>query len=273
MASTSCKGVKMRSYCQCGCGQIVNEGKKFIVGHNLRVISEESEKKRVKKLTGRILSKEIRNKISKGNKGKVQSQETRNKISATRLRRGIKNTEEAKKKMSETRKGMPGTFKGKHHSDETKKKISEAKLGRSNVALKGVSKTDDHRNKISKSLREYYKHHSGPMAGRFGPLNPKWKGGYKKCSDEYCSVWKDLEYKQDIRDRDGNKCQNPDCWHTADHLPLNIHHINYDKKNCHPWNLITLCFSCNSRANKDRDCWSEFYKDMSNKKYNYKEYA
>jgi hypothetical protein len=39
---------------------------------------------------------------------------------------------------------------------------------------------------------------------------------------------------------------------------LCIHHINYDKKDCRPANLITLCLSCNSKANKDRE-WHEAY--------------
>ncbi len=33
---------------------------------------------------------------------------------------------------------------------------------------------------------------------------------------------------------------------------LSVHHIDYVKKNCGPENLITLCASCDSRANKDR---------------------
>lgn len=39
-------------------------------------------------------------------------------------------SEETKKKMSESHKGMPGTMKGRHHSEESKKKISEAGKGR-----------------------------------------------------------------------------------------------------------------------------------------------
>lgn len=39
-------------------------------------------------------------------------------------------SEETRKKMSESHKGMPGTMKGRHHSEETKKKMSEASKGR-----------------------------------------------------------------------------------------------------------------------------------------------
>ncbi len=34
---------------------------------------------------------------------------------------------------------------------------------------------------------------------------------------------------------------------------LNIHHIDYNKNNCDEKNLISVCHSDNSKANKDRD--------------------
>ena len=41
---------------------------------------------------------------------------------------------------------------------------------------------------------------------------------------------------------------------------LVIHHIDYTKENCATDNLITLCISCNSRANHKRESWKKFYK-------------
>lgn len=85
---------------------------------------------------------------------------------------------------------------------------------------------------------------------RTGPGHPNWKGGIS--CEPYCDAWADKEYKESIKERDAYKCQNPDCWGTSNRLT--IHHIDYDKKNCSPDNLITLCNSCNSRANRNR-CW------------------
>jgi len=45
------------------------------------------------------------------------------------------------------------------------------------------------------------------------------------------------------------------------------HHIDYNKKNCDPSNIITVCGSCNSRANKDREYWTKFYREIMNNKY------
>lgn len=91
---------------------------------------------------------------------------------------------------------------------------------------------------------------------RSGAGHWNWKGGIS--FEPYCEIWKDKEYKQSILERDDHRCQNPNCsGEFADKLC--IHHIDYDKKNCHPGNLITLCVSCNSKANKDRDYWRVFY--------------
>jgi len=91
--------------------------------------------------------------------------------------------------------------------------------------------------------------------GQLGPQNANWLGGKK--SEPYCYSWKDSEFKDFIKERDSYRCQNPDCWKT--HELLSIHHIDYDKKHCHPDNLITLCVSCNSRANVERRWHKSWY--------------
>ena len=103
------------------------------------------------------------------------------------------------------------------------------------------------------------------MYGKCGPLSPSWKGGIS--CEPYCDVWLDKEYKESIKERDDYQCLNPDCWGNCNHLPLTIHHIDYNKKNCEPQNLITLCRSCNSRANKDRKWHTVWYQTILNKRY------
>lgn len=113
---------------------------------------------------------------------------------------------------------------------------------------------------------ENFKGSDNPNHGNivmFGEANPNWKGGIS--FQEYCDVWKDVVYKKDIRDRDGYVCQNPEC--RGNTKRLSIHHINYDKKDCRPQNLITLCISCNARANFNRDFWEAGYKEIIRLKY------
>ena len=66
--------------------------------------------------------------------------------------------------------------------------------------------------------------------------------------------------KDKITTRDGNRCRNPGCWGTTKRI--SVHHIDYDKNNCDPSNLITVCQSCNVRANKGREFWTAFYQKL-----------
>lgn len=100
---------------------------------------------------------------------------------------------------------------------------------------------------------------------KFGTGNPSWKGG--KSFEPYCPIWKDTDYKESIKERDKYLCQNPYCFKTDN--VLHVHHINYDKKNCQPNNLITVCRSCNARANTDRAWHTEWYQTIINKKFYY----
>lgn len=96
-----------------------------------------------------------------------------------------------------------------------------------------------------------------------GVGNHQWKGGIS--CELYCDAWFDKEYKESIKERDGYKCLNPVCDSKSNRL--NIHHINYDKKNCPPDNLITLCVSCNGKANFNRDWHSAWYKAIMYRRY------
>jgi hypothetical protein len=133
------------------------------------------------------------------------------------------------------------------HSENTKRKIG--------LSNKGKKPTEETREKMSKKAKE-----------RFDiPENhPRWRGGIS--CEPYCEAWTDKEYKHWIKyERDGGKCQNPACSFSHSGRIV-LHHINYIKKDCHPINLITLCISCNSRANKDRDWHQAWYTEIMRRK-------
>ncbi len=94
-----------------------------------------------------------------------------------------------------------------------------------------------------------------------GPANYNWKGGIS--CEPYCDVWLDKDFKESIKERDGYKCLNPTCSKKIEQL--GIHHIDYNKKNCKPSNLITVCKSCNSKANYDRDWHKSWYQAIMKK--------
>lgn len=100
-----------------------------------------------------------------------------------------------------------------------------------------------------------------------GPGNYGWQGGISY--EPYCPIWKDKEYKEDIKIRDGNKCLNPYC-DSKNPNDLIIHHVDYDKKNCRLDNLITICRICNFKANKNREWHTFWYCAILYNRYKYK---
>lgn len=104
------------------------------------------------------------------------------------------------------------------------------------------------------------------IINKSGSKHPNWKGGIS--CEPYCDAWADKEYKESIKERDGYRCLNPCCKGVSKRLA--IHHIDYNKQNCAPSNLITLCTSCNSMANKDRSWHKQWYVEILKKRGIYK---
>lgn len=87
-----------------------------------------------------------------------------------------------------------------------------------------------------------------------GEKHWNWQGG--KSFDEYSVDWTET-LKRSIRERDRYICQL--CSKQQGDRAFNVHHIDYDKKNCNPYNLITLCHRCHSKTNYDREYWIDFF--------------
>jgi len=137
---------------------------------------------------------------------------------------------------------------GKKHSEETKHKISLKKLS--------FYKNNTHP-WLNRKHSEETKHKMSIKAcQRIGELNPNWKGGISNYP--YCSEWKYI--RKELKESDNNECRNPMCESTSKRITS--HHIDYDKQNCRPSNIITLCNSCNCKANKDRDWHKAFYTEI-----------
>jgi hypothetical protein len=98
---------------------------------------------------------------------------------------------------------------------------------------------------------------------RTGENHHFWKGGIS--AEPYCQVWMDKEYKKDIKERDRWQCMNPCCLNNS--IRLMVHHINYDKKDCSPQNLISICNSCNTIANHNREWHKSWYQAIMHKRY------
>ena len=85
-----------------------------------------------------------------------------------------------------------------------------------------------------------------------GDKNPNWNGG--KSFEPYTVDWT-ITLKRSIRERDRYT-----CFICRKEPSLHVHHIDYDKKNCDPKNLITLCGGCHTKTNFRRDNWLSYFK-------------
>ena len=82
--------------------------------------------------------------------------------------------------------------------------------------------------------------------------NPNWKGG--KSFEPYPLGW-NVTFKEQIRYRDGYKCQLCGKDEIENKRKLDVHHIDYNKINISLSNLISLCKSCHTRTNCNREYW------------------
>jgi predicted nucleic acid-binding Zn ribbon protein len=65
--------------------------------------------------------------------------------------------------------------------------------------------------------------------------------------------------REEIRERDMFKCQLCGKTQYENNYKLDIHHIDYNKDNCKPVNLIALCKKCHMLTNRDRIYWLNFF--------------
>lgn len=205
------------------------------------------------KLKGRIPSEETRKKLSEAGKGRIISEETRIKIGKANAisQLGHKHTEETKRKMSETKKRLgikPPNRKGIPLTEEHKQKISKANTNNPKMikALTGRICSPETRKKISEA--------------QSGDKSPHWKGGI--AYQPYPKDWNET-LRDSIRQRDNYMCLV--CGVSQDELighfkRLDVHHIDYNKDNLDPNNLITLCKSCHSKTTNNRDYWINYFK-------------
>ena len=234
---------------------------------------------------GSHCSKETKRKLSEANKGKHLSEEHKRKIG--KALKGVKRppfSKEWKRKLSEARKGKyigkNNPLWGKHHSEETKRKIGEAQKGEKHhffgkhhleetkqkisESMKGIKKSPlskEHKRKLSEAHKG--KHPSEETRKKMGEAHegeksPHWLGGisFEPYSPEF-----NKQLKRQIRERDKFTCQ--ECKQTEKKLghTLICHHIDYNKKNSDPNNLISLCRPCHTQTNFSREDWTNYFQD------------
>uniref|UniRef100_A0A6M3LWH2 Putative HNH endonuclease n=1 Tax=viral metagenome TaxID=1070528 RepID=A0A6M3LWH2_9ZZZZ len=91
-----------------------------------------------------------------------------------------------------------------------------------------------------------------------GEGNPNWQGGFSQYAPGFNGA-----LREEIKKRDNYTCQL--CGATE--VELAVHHINYDKDNHLPSNLISLCTNtCHSRTNGNREYWMKYFTQVINER-------
>jgi len=81
-----------------------------------------------------------------------------------------------------------------------------------------------------------------------GPKHPNWQGG--KSFESYGPEFNE-EFKVIVREYDNGTCA------ICGDIGVDVHHIDYNKKNNTLGNCILLCKSCHMKTNYNRDYWEQ----------------
>lgn len=266
--------VEIRDLCDCGCGKEVNifrgKPRRFVWGHNIRIDNPMQHPEIAIKVSqqrkGKSLPQSTKRKLSEINMGKVLSEEHKANISRAlkgkkkppftkehcknigNAQRGENNSnygkpmsEQQKRKISAALKGKNHPFYGKHHTEERKASMSTKMRGK-NHPFYGKSRSQETRLKISLGLR--------------GEKSPNWKGGGLFLKRPF--GFND-SLKLYIRKRDHFTCQLGGETEKDLRQALDVHHINYNRLNNSPTNLIALCHSCHGKTVHNREFWQIFF--------------
>jgi len=170
---------------------------------------------------------------------------------------------ETKRKISESLKSYGLNPKVRKRRSKLMKKFwknPEFKKKRQEAIRKASNTIEEKRRRSETNLIAWQK--PEVRSKHMGENHPLWQGGSSK--EPYSSSWTTY-LKESIRKRDGYKCQVCSVPQEKLSRKLDVHHIDYNKKNCSPDNLISLCISCHRNTNKEKRSWIIYFKNKIKK--------
>lgn len=93
-----------------------------------------------------------------------------------------------------------------------------------------------------------------------GPEHWNWMGGVSR--EPYGWEWNN-ELKEEVRRRDGYRCQLCGAPQAECGEALCVHHVNYKKEDNDPVNLVALCRGCHGRTATRRKYWMGVFMAMA----------
>ena len=249
-----------RIKCACGCGNTIweydkwNKKRKYIWKHCKGQMLGKKHSKKTRRLMsksnprywlGKQFSKEHKEKMGSGNRGKKLFFTKKWKRNIPKARKGYKITPEARENIRKGHLGISSWNKG------LSKKTDKRMLKLANSIKKSMNKPEI----IKKTKRTWFK------KGDILEKSLAWKGGL---SFEPYGVEFNKRLKTQIKKRDKHTCQF--CGEKRKRIRHCVHHIDYNKRNNKPKNLITLCESCHQKTNFNREFWTAFFKKKMRKR-------
>ena len=270
-----------RNFCLCGCGSVIKHSNRYVRGHSARVIhwNKSDKANEIKEILSKCASERIgeksprfgKTKLTNPNfsnagapkglipynkgKGEYLSPEARARVIAGSRGKIPWNKGKTGYFTEEALASITASSKNRRHTEEEIQRIKinttialqdPEKRKRMSEANKGISKSPEFCKQLSERVT--------------GSGNPWYIDG--RCSGENYEYSLDFNerLKELIRDRDGRICQL--CYKTEEQngKQLDIHHVSYDKENCDPRNLLSLCHSCHMKTNVNRDKWIKIFK-------------
>jgi len=121
-----------------------------------------------------------------------------------------------------------------------------------NMSREGATQSEEFKDNLSARMRT--------------PENPWYVDGRSSGENRNYPLEFSKDLKEFIRDRDHRQCQICSKLEEENGQKLHVHHIDYDKKNLDPKNLVALCHQCHAKTNtkKNRPYWISFFKSQQN---------
>lgn len=145
--------------------------------------------------------------------------------------------------------GNPNYKSGRFVSRKVECKVCGKSMVRKPIFFSGRCKSCSDNDNLQKANRE-------GKNKRYGKDCWNWNGGssYEPYSPEFNN-----KLKVQIKTRDGYRCQ--ECFRHQSEVKRSfaVHHIDFNKKNSNPNNLITLCETCHNQTLFNRQKWIEYY--------------
>ena len=191
----------------------------------------------------------FRERVSANNKSNTPEAKAKNAaahLGNTPWNKGLPQGEEQKHRHSIAMKGRPSPLKGILRGKQSAEHVHKRVEGR-----RGYRHSEETKERIRETNLQTWST-PGVRSKVTGSNSPSWRGGIS--FEPYPTDWT-AQLRTIIRNRDGRRCQ---ACRRMDR-PLDVHHIDYDKANLDPRNLISLCHSCHMKTNYRRSYWTNIF--------------